>query len=186
VPPVRERLVEHLPQDLRVFGREHRFHPLDAGAAGQGADHGEQVVQGAKDERAPRLGVEAGQTSIERLRGIKEERKQLLSIGLRTFGEDPIDERTQGARGVVDDVAQLHVLTVNIAEHVDRALRQRQLRGQPRDLRGGGGRVAEPARQHAQHGKLGFGERSGCDPHDPRDLNTHSSRGPVVKGPRRE
>src|SRR5580700_3324631 len=58
---------------------------------------------------------------------------------LKLFGWDPVfqqvlDQRPQGSRGVINDVAEFFVFAVNIADHMDRSARQGEFRGKTCNL----------------------------------------------------
>ena len=79
-----------------------------------------------------------GQCLLQSLRDlgrIEDQRQKLLKLlGLHPPLEVVLDQRPQCSRGIVDDVPQLLVFAVNVADDMHGPFGKRQNRRQPRDL----------------------------------------------------
>ena len=145
------RLAEHLLEEGRVLGGEDPLHAPVRAAARQGAHDLEQIAHRASGPGPHRLApTQLRKHAVEHLARIEDERQQILQLGRgETLGEHSLDQRAQRTRGVVDDVAQLGVLAVHVADHVNRSPRQGQLGRQPCDLGDGRARCRETDGQAA-------------------------------------
>ncbi len=149
-------VVQQLTEKVGVFRREQAAQVGHRIPGGEGADDGEEVLQDALGEGLPpgRIGQLRLQ-ALQHLPGIEDEGEQVLQLGLRhPLAEEALHERPQRPGGVVHDVAQLHVLAVDVADHVHRPLGQRELGAQPRDFGQGGVGVREAAGQRPQRGQF--------------------------------
>ncbi len=148
--------MEHLGDQLLVLRRKDLHRALEAVTCGQRADQVELVSQRAHGKRAQRGGI--GQRMFEmlgHLGGVEDQRKEFLEVlGLHLAGEEPLDERPQRARGIVDDVAELFVFAVDVADDVYGPLGEREDGREPRDLGHGGIDVGELAGQGAEEREL--------------------------------
>jgi hypothetical protein len=149
-------VVQQLTEEVGVFRGEQAAQMGHRIPGGEGAHDGEEVRQDAHGEGLPpgRIGQLRLQ-ALQHLPGIEDEGEQVLQLGLRhPRAEEALHERPQRPGGVVDDVAQLHVLAVDVADHVHRPLGQRELGAQARDLGQSGVGVREATGERPQRGQF--------------------------------
>ncbi len=150
--PLRRGRVENLGKQLAVLRGERRGRLLEALPRGQHAHDLEKIEQRAHRILLLRRGRrEFALQRRDHFRRVEDERQKFLEpFGRQLVLEQLLDQRPQRAGGVVDDVAQLFVLAVDVADDVDRALGQGQLGGEPGDLGHGGIDVGHLAGQGAE------------------------------------
>ena len=128
--------MEDLGEQLFVLRRKHSDGVLKTAFGGKFAYDLEEPAQGPS-----RIGL----LLLDRFEGfvqtshhfsrVKNEGQELFKLLFwEARFEKALHQRTQCAGGVVDDVAQFAVLTVDVADNVDGAHRQRELCGEPGDL----------------------------------------------------
>ena len=134
--PLRGWCVQDLREQLAVFRRKHTHGVLQTAMGYKFADNMKQGAQRACGVSALRVGGREGFLQPgHHFRRIKNQGQQFFKFLLwELVFEEPLHQRSECSRSVVDDVAQLAVFTVDIADDVDTAHGQGELSRQTRDL----------------------------------------------------
>jgi hypothetical protein len=133
---------QQLLQDRIERRRDQLLDVLDRVAPRQVAHHGDGVRGEREHARAARRRCERGDRGLVGLARVVEELEQLAELRrVAATREHALDQRAQAAGGVVDHLAQLDVLAVDVAHDVHRRLREREDRLEVGELGERGRRV---------------------------------------------
>jgi hypothetical protein len=167
-----EQAVQELGLARQLIGEhqlaEHRVerigddpgHVLERVVARQVAHHHRRVDRDPVQQRAPALGTQPPGHRLPGLARVVDQREQLIDLlGREPPAEQPLEQRTHAARGVVQHLAELDVLPVDVADHVDGGLGQREDGLEVRELREHRGDVGVALREDPEMGQ-GHGVRS--------------------------
>ena len=118
--------VKDFREKFAVFRWENSGGMLEAAAGCEDADDFEEVGEGVVGEGVLLFWfAEIVLELTDDFGGVKDKFKELLEIGGFHFVfEQAFNERAKRARGIVDDMPELFVLAVNIADDVDGSSRQ--------------------------------------------------------------